>query len=150
MKLSTKGRYGLRALVDLVIHYEGESVPVSTIATRQNISVNYLEQVYGSLRRAGIVRTIKGAQGGYNLLKDPKEITVADVLQAIEGDLVVVEEEVNESAPLAVKNMQKCIQNRVWDQMNESIQKVTREITLDQLATEYLEKNPKEPIMYYI
>jgi Rrf2 family protein len=150
VKLSTKGRYGLRALVDLIIHYEGDSVPLSTIATRQNISVNYLEQVFGSLRRAGMVRTIKGAQGGYNLMKDPKEITVGDVLRAIEGDIIVVEEEINETAPTSVQNMQKCIQNKVWDQMNKSIQNVINEITLDQLAKEYIEKNPKDPIMYYI
>lgn len=150
MKLSTKSRYGLRALVDLIVHYEGDCMPLYNIATRQEVSVNYLEQVFGSLRKAGIVKSIKGSQGGYSLVKEPNEITVGEVLKAIEGEILLVEEEINTDTSLAVQNMQRCIQEKVWNKMNESVQEVMNHITLEELAKEYREKNTIEPIMYYI
>ena len=73
MKISTKGRYGLRAMVDLAVSSVNEQVPLSTIAENQNISVSYLEQVFSTLRKAGLVKSIKGAQGGY-ILGDIREI----------------------------------------------------------------------------
>ena len=85
MKVSTKGRYGLRALVDLTVSTIDAPVPLADIAGRQNISLNYLEQVFGQLRRAGIVRSIKGSGGGYRLAKDARQITVKEVLEALEG-----------------------------------------------------------------
>lgn len=150
VKLSTKGRYGLRALVDLTVQYDGSCVPLYNIARRQNVSVNYLEQVFGSLRKAGIVKSIKGSQGGYSLVKDPSEVTVGEVLEAIEGELLLAEEEISEDAPPSVQNMQRCIQTKVWNKMNESIQEVIHHITLQELAQEYKEKNATESIMYYI
>ena len=75
MKISTKGRYGLRSIIDLIINSSGENVPLINIAERQNISKNYLEQVFASLRKAGIVGSTKGAKGGYYLGDKPSNIT---------------------------------------------------------------------------
>ena len=74
MKLSTKGRYGLRAMVDIAVYSQDSPVPISAIAERQNISVSYLEQLLPKLKKAGIIKSIRGAQGGYMLDKDPKDI----------------------------------------------------------------------------
>jgi len=87
LKLSTKGRYGLRAIVDLAINGEKEAVALSGIAERQDISISYLEQLIAKLKKAGIVTSIRGAQGGYLLAKNPEEISVGEILRALEGDL---------------------------------------------------------------
>ena len=87
MKLSTKGRYGLRALIDLA-QYSGQApVSITSISARQDISERYLEQLMALLRKAGLIRSVRGAGGGYVLAKDMKEISVGDILRALEGNL---------------------------------------------------------------
>ena len=81
MKLSTKGRYGLRAMVDIAVYSQDSPVPISAIAERQNISVRYLEQLLPKLKKAGIIKSIRGAQGGYMLDKDPKDISAGDIFK---------------------------------------------------------------------
>lgn len=134
MKLSTKGRYGLRALIDLAQHSEEEAVSISSIALRQNISESYLEQLIGKLRKAGMVKGIRGAQGGYRLAKPAETISVGDVLRVLEGDLRAVEcsaltEEGCQGADL-------CVTKYVWQKINESIAKTVDEMMLDQLVEE--------------
>lgn len=87
MKLSTKGRYGLRAMIDLAIHSKEEAVSIASIAARQKISESYLEQLIPKLRKAGMISSIRGAGGGYVLAKPAKEISVGDILRALEGNL---------------------------------------------------------------
>ena len=84
MKLSTKGRYGLRALVDLAVHGEEAPVSIQSIAVRQNISERYLEQLMGAMKKANLVTSTRGAQGGYRLARPAREISVGDVLRALE------------------------------------------------------------------
>ena len=91
MKLSTKGRYGLRAMVDLAVYSEKESVSISCIAQRENISESYLEQLAGKLKKAGLIKSTRGAQGGYRLAKPAAEISVGDILRALEGELGAVD-----------------------------------------------------------
>ena len=91
MKISTKGRYGLRALVDLAGHDNGEPIALASIAQRQKLSLNYLEQVFGTLRKAGIVVSVKGAGGGYKLARDAESITVKEVLEALEGTFSIID-----------------------------------------------------------
>ena len=90
LKLSTKGRYGLRALIDLALYSESEAVSIQSIATRQNISDSYLEQLVRKLKSAGLVVSVRGAQGGYKLARPAGEISVGDVLRALEGSLDAV------------------------------------------------------------
>ena len=80
MKLSTKGRYGVKAMVDLAIHYGDTPVSIKTISKRQNISEYYLEQLFSPLRKAGLIKSIRGAQGGYVLNKTPDQIKVSDIM----------------------------------------------------------------------
>ncbi|MDK2789160.1 MAG: Rrf2 family transcriptional regulator, cysteine metabolism repressor, partial [Epulopiscium sp.] len=79
MKLSTKGRYGLKAMVDLAVHSQDKHIALRHIAERQDISEHYLEQLIAVLRKAGLVKSIRGAQGGYSLALSPEEITVGDI-----------------------------------------------------------------------
>lgn len=149
MKLSTKGRYGLRSMVDLAVHSAGEHVSLCNIAERQNISENYLEQVFSILRKAGLVKSVKGAQGGYILADHPSNIKVGTILRALEGDLSVVDEDLEDDIS-GQNTIQKCIKVNVWDKMNESIAKVVDSLTLEDLVDEYNKMNEKNALMFYI
>lgn len=92
MKLSKRTRYGLHALIDLVIHAKTEQIALNSIAQRNGISEQYLEQVFSALRRARIVKSVKGAQGGYFLEKDPSDITVSEVVEVLEGNYFLEDE----------------------------------------------------------
>ena len=92
MILSKKSRYGLRALLDLTVNSKNEHMALNAIADRNGISAQYLEQVFAALRRAGIVKSIKGPQGGYSLNKRPEDITVAQIVLALDGSYSVEKE----------------------------------------------------------
>ncbi|MCC8049209.1 MAG: Rrf2 family transcriptional regulator [Clostridiales bacterium] len=148
MKLSTKGRYGLRAMVDLALNSETEAVSISSISERQEISESYLEQLIAKLRRAGLVASTRGVQGGYRLTRPADQITVGDVLRALEGDMRAVDcnafnEEGCEGADL-------CVTKYVWQRINESIDRAVDEIYISQLVEEsrkvmeYSREHPEE------
>ncbi len=147
MKVSTKGRYGLRAMVDLAIHSPEGHVALNAIAKRQEISVNYLEQVFSSLRKAGLVKSIKGAQGGYAMAMRPSQITVGMILRALEGKLVVVDET---NSTGTGNSVQHCIQMMVWDVMTETVNNLVDHMTLEDLANEYRNLEGKESSVYFI
>lgn len=147
MKISTKGQYGLRAMVDLAIHSTGEQIPLNSIAERQNLSVGYLEQVFSSLRKAGLVKSVKGPQGGYSLAHSASDITVGDVLRTLEGDLSVVEE--LDERQNTDNDIEYCITEKVWKKINQSISEVVDSITLEDLVVAYKKLNNIGP-MYYI
>jgi len=147
MKLSTKGRYGLRALLDLAINSSGDHVSLSSIAERQSISENYLEQVFSSMRKAGLVKSVKGAQGGYMLAHDASKITVGSVLRVLEGEISVVDEESESSSDNIV---QKCIKEKVWNKMSACLNEIADSITLEDLVNEYRKMRGEEAMMYYI
>lgn len=148
MKISTKGRYGLRTMLDLAINAGGEHISLKSIATRQNISENYLEQVFSLLRKAGFVKSIKGPQGGYTLGLEPSKIKVGDVLRVLEGELIVVDEKNNET--LKTNTLEYCLQLKVWNKINESISNVVDSITLEDLIEEYKKVSGNQSFMYYI
>ena len=145
-KISTKGRYGLRAIVELAVSSVNQQVPLNTIAENQNISVSYLEQLFSMLRKAGLVKSIKGAQGGYILGDEPRNITVGKVLRTLEGDLSVIDESNNENNDC----MQYCIRENVWDKINSCIDKVVDSITLEDLVDDYHRLKGSDNYMYYI
>lgn len=148
MRISTKGQYGLRAMVDLAVHSTDTPISLSSIAQRQELSLGYMEQVFSVLRKAGLVNSIKGAQGGYILADNPANITVGDVLRALEGDLNVVDEAEQQEAN--EKSIEYCIKTVVWDKMNESLNKVADSITLEDLVTQYQKLSNSWVHMYYI
>jgi len=148
MKISTKGRYGLRALVDLAISSGGEHISLNSIAQRQDVSENYLEQVFSMLRKAGIVNSVKGAQGGYLLSDSPSNITVGTILRALEGNLMIVDESVDDK--YLSHSLEYCVTRNVWDKINNSILEVVDSITLEDLVNEYRRLNDNLSLMYYI
>lgn len=148
MKISSKGRYGLRAMVDLAVCGTGDQVSLGIIAARQHISENYLEQVFSTLRKAGLVKSVKGAQGGYILAKQPSKILVGDILRALEGSLDIIDNSEEDNAyPVSIQN---CIKLNVWDKINESINQVVDSITLQDLVNMYRKMNEGNAVMYYI
>lgn len=140
MKLSTKGRYGLRAMIDLAIYSEKEPVSIQSIADRQNISERYLEQLMAKLKKAGLVVSIRGASGGYQIAKSALEISVGDVLRALEGDLRAVTCDAGEGG---CEKADLCVSRYVWQRINESITNTVDTMYLDQLVAESrkLQKN---------
>mgnify|MGYP003401464004 FL=1 len=135
MKLSTKGRYGLRAMIDLAVYSEVETVSISSISERQAISVSYLEQLVGKLRKAGLVNSIRGAQGGYVLAQKAEDISVGDILRALEGDLTPVDcaELSNETSCVG---SEFCVTKFVWQRINNSINEAVNTMMLSELVDE--------------
>lgn len=136
MKLSTKGRYGLRAVLDLALNSEQEAVALSSIAERQSISISYLEQLIAKLKKAGIVNSIRGAQGGYILAKATEDISVGDILRALEGDLNPVDcaEVIGGEATCSSSDL--CVTKYVWKRISDSINDTVDEIKLSELVRE--------------
>ena len=149
MKLSTKGRYGLRAMLDLAINSVDEHVSLNSIAERQSISENYLEQVFSILRKAGLVKSVKGAQGGYVLADSPSKIKIGTVLRAMEGSLSIIDADTDERS-LKQNGVEYCIKAKVWDKINQSIDNVVDSITLEDMVNEYNCMNDSLSLMYYI
>lgn len=148
MKISTKGRYGLRAMVDLAVYSGGDHISLKNIAERQNISEGYLEQVFSSLRKAGLINSIKGSQGGYVLAAQPERITVGQILRVLEGNLSVIDEKSMEE--MTNDRIEDCIRLTVWNEINRSIDCVVDKITLERLVSEYGKMLNQEVNMYYI
>ena len=141
MKLSTKGRYGLRAMIDLARYSEEMPVSISCIAARQGLSEGYLEQVVALLRKAGLVKSIRGASGGYVLTRAAKEISVGDILRALEGSL----EPVKCSAFYEGEGCTAaggCVTKYVWQKINDSINRTVDEMSLEELVNESKAINP--------
>lgn len=145
MKISTKGRYGLKAMMDIAIYTSCESIALKSISERQNISEKYLEQIFSALRKNGLVISKKGAQGGYSLAKHPSKITVGDILRVLEGDLDVVDWEESMKEDI----LEKCIYENIWEKLNISIATIVDSITLEDLVEQY-NKNKGIEYMYYI
>ena len=136
MKLSTKGRYGLRALIDLAaFSSEEEAVSIQSISERQNISESYLEQLVRLLKKAGLVKSVRGAGGGYMLAKPISQISVGEVLRALEGNLDAVTCPANEGEG-GCEEADFCVTRFVWQKINDSITSTVDAIMLDQLVEE--------------
>ena len=131
MKLSTKGRYGLRAMIDLADYSEEMPQSIACIAARQSISDSYLEQLMAKLKKAGLITSIRGAQGGYVLAKPSKEISVGDILRALE-DLSPVNC-VGLKGEQACGGSDTCVTRNVWKRIDDSKQHAVDSIFLDEL-----------------
>ena len=132
MKISTKGRYALRFMLDLSKHENAnECIKLNKIAERQNISEKYLEQIVAVLNKTGLVKSVRGAQGGYRLTRDPKDYKIGDILRAIEGSLAPVEC-LEEGAP-PCSRMSDCTTVKVWRELYDAINSVVDKYTLADL-----------------
>lgn len=135
MKLSTKGRYGVKAMVELAIRYGKEPVSIKTISERQNISEYYLEQLFSTLRKSGLIKSIRGAMGGYVLSKAPDEIRIYDILEVLEGPIEISHCLDTESC----NNIDCCATRLVWKKIKDSIDNVTMSITLKDIVEDYMD-----------
>lgn len=135
MKLTTKGRYGLRAVIDLAVYAKDEPVSLAAVAERQNISISYLEQLIAKLKKAEIVQSTRGAQGGYTLAKAPEEISVGEILRALEGNLNPVDC-VEASGDAACAASDFCVTKYVWKRISDSINDTVDAIFLSELIEE--------------
>lgn len=140
MKISTKGRYALRLMLELALHYPGDCISVKEIAERQEISSKYLEQIITQLNRAGFVQSMRGSQGGYRLVKDPAAYTAGMVLRVMEGNLAPVS--CLEGEENLCPRKESCVTVEVWEQLHQAILDVVDNITLADLVRRAHEKDP--------
>ncbi len=148
MKISTKGRYGLRALIDLA-EWGSESSPVylSDIAKRQGVSEKYLEHIFSSLHKAGLVKSLRGRKGGYLLSKKPDEITLNQVVSSLEGPCSFVDCVSDESV---CTQTETCVTRDVWKALGNKVEEVLNGYTLASLVQMKQEKIQKDSLMYHI
>ncbi len=138
MKISSRGRYGLRAMVDLAAHENDRCITLKSIAERQGISEHYLEQLIAALKKAGFVRSIRGSQGGYHLTRDPLTTTVGDILRALEGSLYPVEcVSEKERTACGHASCHNCVTKPVWEKLYETQNDVLDSISLQDLVNDY-------------
>lgn len=131
MKLSTRGRYGVRALLELAMGYKGGPIPINKLAERQEISAKYLEQLLIPLKAAGLVNSVRGARGGYVLAREPQKITLYDIVSVLEGPVVVVDCVEN---PDYCDRVGGCVVHLLWDEMSTLMQNFLTSISLADLV----------------
>ncbi|EKY27857.1 Rrf2 family transcriptional regulator [Clostridium celatum] len=133
MKLSTKGRYGVKAMVELAIHYGDSPLSIKTISQRQGISEYYLEQLFSPLRKAKLINSIRGAQGGYVLGREPKDIKVSDIMYVLEGPIEIADC----IEGVACDNVDCCATRLLWTKIKNSIDEVMEGVTLQDIVDDY-------------
>ncbi|BAC13972.1 cysteine metabolism transcriptional regulator CymR [Oceanobacillus iheyensis] len=139
MKISTKGRYGLTIMIELALNYGQGPTSLKMIAKENNLSEHYLEQLASPLRNAGLVKSVRGAYGGYMLSREPKSITASDVLRVLEGPLTIVEGMEEE----------KPAQQSLWLSIRDAVKDVLDQTTLQDLV-DHENDEPRDAYMFYI
>jgi Rrf2 family protein len=138
MRISTKGRYAVRVMLDLALNSNGECIKVKDIAARQELSEKYLEQIISALSRAGYVKSVRGAQGGYRMTKAPEEYTIGMILRVTEGSLAPVAC-LDEGAEVC-ERCDTCETLAVWKQVADAIDNVVDNITIADLANQHRQR----------
>jgi len=123
LRLSTKGRYGVLAMVELALHYGQGPVSIKEISEKQNFSDSYMEQLFSTLKNAGLVRSLRGAHGGYVLSRDPSDISVGDIIRALEGPIEIAEC-TNENDNFECIKSLDCLTRGLWEDIRDSINNV--------------------------
>lgn len=139
MKVSTKGRYALRLMADLAEYSKGSFIPLREISTRQDISMKYLEQIVNQLSRAGLLQSIRGAQGGYRLVRPPADYTAGEILRAAEGGLEPIS-----CLTTDCPRGGDCLTQGFWAGLSDAIDQYVDSVTLEALLQGYHNKSKKE------
>jgi len=147
MKISTKGRYGTRALLDVALHQDDSPVQLKVIAQRQQISLHYLEHIIAPLIAAGLLRSTRGAYGGVSLGKPPQEIVLSEVIQILEGSITPVE---CVDDPNVCSRADICVTRDVWTDVKKAMAGVLESVTLQDLVERQIDKQKLASAMYYI
>ena len=146
MRISTKGDYGVRALVELAHHYGEGPLQSAEIAGRQDIPEPYLDQLLTTLRRAGFIRSVRGPQGGHTLIREPRELRLGEVMVALEGSLAPI---ACVDDPGACTKEGGCVQREVWERVRDATQEILEKVTIGDLAEKEREYN-RDGGRYYI
>lgn len=139
MKISSRGRYALRFMIDLAQHSTGEAVTLKEVSQRQEISIKYLEQIVTLLNRGGLIRSIRGNQGGYLLAREPKDYTIGEILRIVEGDLYPVacmEDQPNQCPRYGI-----CKTIKFWEGLYKSVNDYVNSVSLEDLAEQTEDDN---------
>ncbi len=147
MKISTKIRYGARAMLELASHYGEGPIELKEIAKKENISLKYLEQVINPLRGAGLVKAVRGSKGGYSLGKPPSEICLYDVVETLEGPLNLLE---CLRDAKACQKIPSCVTRDIWKEVSEAISKIFYSVTLEDMVNRKRDKEERNSPMYQI
>jgi len=147
MKVSTRGRYGTRLLLDLAQHLDSERVLLRDVAARQDISLLYLERLVAPLVAGGIVRTTRGPKGGISLAKPPGQIKLSEVIQLLEGSTAPVEC-VND--PMVCNRSGICATRDIWDELKKKTDSILESVTIEDLVERQKQKIKAKKPMYYI
>jgi len=147
MRISTKIRYGARAMLELASHYGEGPIELKGIAKQENISLKYLEQVVIPLRTAGLVKSVRGSRGGYSLAKPPSEICLMDVVEILEGPLNLID---CLGDPKACQRSSLCVTRDIWKEVSEAIYRIFHSVTLEDMVNRRKEKRGLNPPMYQI
>jgi len=147
MKLSTKIRYGSRAMLELASHYGEGAIELREIARKENISAKYLEQVIIPLRTSGLVKSVRGSKGGYSLAKPPSEISLKDVIEVLEGPIKLVD---CLADPKICQKIQSCVTRGIWDEATDAINQVFGSVTLEEMVNRRKKKERAVSPMYQI
>ena len=131
MKLTTKSRYAVSAMLDIAYHNKGKPVSLPEIAERQNISLSYLEQLFSRLKKNGLVQSVKGPGGGYKLSKDADDIVIAEVVQAVDEKL----ETTSCKGKANCHNNQQCLSHNLWEDLGTEIKNFLSDVTLQQVIS---------------
>ncbi|WAA10281.1 cysteine metabolism transcriptional regulator CymR [Fervidibacillus albus] len=140
MKISTKGRYGLTIMIELARNYGEGPLPLKSIAQANGLSENYLEQIVSPLRNAGLVKSVRGARGGYILSRNPENITAGDIIRTLEGPIRLVEG-IEDEEPA---------KRELWIRIRDAIRDVLDQTTLSDLADDSDEETDETGYMFYI
>ena len=148
MKVSRRSTYGIMAVIDLAMNAKEAPVQARAIARRQAIPIKFLEQVLHAMKRAGIIDSLRGAQGGYRLLREPSTLSVADVLEVLEGP--VFHRVIHDSLSAGHQPKQDQLLGHVWNQVAQAEHDVLQKITIDELVDRQREIDDRHNLMYHI
>jgi len=147
MKLSTKGRYAARAMLDLAFHYGEGPILLKDIARRQQISERYLEHLITPIKAAGLVTSMRGARGGFTLAKPPSQIRLSEIIQILEGSIAPVQ---CVDDPNICSRADLCVTRDIWTEMQKAMSGILESTTLQDLVRRQRDKEKPEAVTYYI
>ena len=146
MKISTKGRYGLRILLDMALHGNATPRLARDIAESQQISDKYIARLVMKLRKGGFLRSVRGAKGGFLLARKPMEINLLDVVEAMEGPLSIVD---CVERPAQCNRNSTCVTREIWNRLNAEFRESMRQITLQEIIDNYQQNNAENGAIDY-
>lgn len=150
MKVSLRATYGIIAAVDLALHHAEQPVCAKSIAKRQAIPARFLEQVLHAMKKAGVVTSQRGAQGGYVLSRKPSELSVADILNALEGPLITNNGAAGQKSSSSRGAKQEALLSHIWDRVKRAEMSVLSEVTVEELAKRQRAIDEQHTLMYHI